>query len=202
MNGYVEYTSPGNNSTICYKCGAIKSQHDSDHEYNPAKYALLYGDNTRDHQNIMKIFKSESNKYGKDIKTIIGSKVVREGLDFNALRDIFILTLPYNIPNLLQIMGRGIRQNSHQQLNPEDRDVNICIFASELQEIQDYIMKMKDYMKVQIYEKIIHENSVDNGLYDITVDKDSLYMIQYKVREYYKNHPDYMEYFANQLYRQ
>lgn len=47
--------------------------------------------------------------------------------------NLFVLNIPYNMPNLIQVIGRVVRTNSHSLLPEEDRYVNayIMITSSE-----------------------------------------------------------------------
>lgn len=64
----------------------------------------------------MTVFNSNTNLNGIQIKTILGSRKIKEGLDIKALRNLYIVELPFNISNLIQVIGRGVRNDSHSML--------------------------------------------------------------------------------------
>ena len=41
---------------------------------------------------------------------------MKEGYDVLAVNNMYIMTLPYNITNLIQVLGRCIRNKSHIEL--------------------------------------------------------------------------------------
>ena len=58
----------------------------------------------------------EDNIDGKNIEVILISRTGSEGIDLKYIRNIFIIDPWYNINRLEQIIGRGIRENSHKLL--------------------------------------------------------------------------------------
>ena len=75
-------------------------------------------------------FNSLENLEGTRYRLLIGSKIIREGYNFKAVRHQFITTLPNDIPTLLQVFGRVVRRNSHISLPIEFRNVKIHILVS------------------------------------------------------------------------
>ena len=66
------------------------------------------------------------NDYNNDLFDILViTKVGGEGLDLKGVRNIFILDPPWNYASVRQIVGRGVRYNSHAHLKTEDRVVNV-----------------------------------------------------------------------------
>ena len=68
------------------------------------------------------------------MKIIIGSRKIKEGIDFKEVRNLYVLTLPFNISNLIQVIGRGVRNESHTRLPADQRYVNLYILVSPLYE--------------------------------------------------------------------
>jgi hypothetical protein len=79
---------------------------------------------------ILSIFNNSSNKYGEDIKIIIGSPSVSEGITFKNIRQIHIVEPYWNLSRVEQVIGRGVRFGSHSALPPKDRKVEIYLYAS------------------------------------------------------------------------
>jgi superfamily II DNA or RNA helicase len=77
-----------------------------------------------------RIFNSPENKEGKLIKILIGSPVISEGITLKNVRQVHILEPSWNRSRVNQIIGRAIRNNSHIDLNIEDRTVQIYQYVS------------------------------------------------------------------------
>ena len=82
----------------------------------------------------LRIVTSDENKDGHKIKIIIGSSVASEGLDFKNIRTIHILEPWFNINRIDQILGRGIRNKSHCALNYNERNVEIYLYSTKLED--------------------------------------------------------------------
>ncbi len=119
---------------------------------------------------ILGIFNNPSNKYGKDIKIIIGSPSVSEGITFKNIRQIHLVEPYWNLSRTEQVIGRGVRFGSHSILPSKDRNVEIYLYASvgknELESIDFLKYKLsedKDKSIKQI-EHILREIAVDCSL--------------------------------------
>ena len=76
--------------------------------------------------------KNENNYYGEIIKMLMTTKTGAEGLDLKEVRYIHI-TEPYWQPVLItQIIGRGVRNQSHLKLAPKDRNVEVFIYMATI----------------------------------------------------------------------
>jgi hypothetical protein len=116
-------------------------------------------------------YNSPQNADGKHVKVLIASQIMREGHDLKCVNNLFILTLPINIPLLLQVIGRTVRKNSHRDLPQDRRYVDVFILTSSMPipnrnnvlspEEQNYKDKLDDYKTIQQIEKIMNENAVD-----------------------------------------
>ena len=109
-NGYTKYTKGGNsrNSYIIY----------DDHMSSESRDKLR------------KIFNSTENKDGKLIKIIIGSPVISEGITLKNVRQVHILEPSWNMSKINQIIGRAIRNHSHDDLPKDERNVEIYKYTS------------------------------------------------------------------------
>ena len=72
----------------------------------------------------------DSNKDGDKIKIIIGSQTAAEGLDFSYIREVHILEPWFHLNRLDQVIGRAIRNCSHIDLEPKDRNVIVYLYAA------------------------------------------------------------------------
>ena len=192
----------GKREPICYLCGKnIKDKCHNDeknkhfHIFKRAKYLLYYPDS----KEIIKItkdealnkFSSNNNKYGEDVKIFIGTKAVSEGLDFKRIRQVHIIDPWYNLSKHSQIIGRAIRKESHTDLLPEERNVEIYQYASlvnskdkignqESIDLRNYrIAENKDILIKKI-NRIMKESSVDCNLFkknNVFIDKKNIKQI-------------------------
>ncbi len=131
----------GKRKEICYLCGNEASNPDHHNEksknyhiFKRAKYIMYFPES----KDIIKIkreeavskFSSRKNKYGEEVKIFIGTKAISEGLNFRMIRQVHILSPWYNLSRNEQIIGRAIRNKSHNLLLPEERNVEIYQYAS------------------------------------------------------------------------
>ena len=179
MNGFIDSNSDViMDNTLCAVCGIEKKDHknienknieNKNHEFIPAKFIVAHSD--IDRVSMMKNihqFNSTANLEGYQYRIILGSKIIREGLNFLAVRYQFISSFPTDYPTLLQVIGRVVRKSSHLSLPEGQRDVKIEIFVSSREddnpspEIQRYINKGKEYLIIQEVEKSLRVNAVDS----------------------------------------
>lgn len=83
-------------------------------------------------EDALKKFRDRKNMYGEEIKIIIGTRIISEGLDFKFLRQVHILEPWYNLSRHEQIIGRAIRYLSHKDLPLEEQNSEIYQYASIL----------------------------------------------------------------------
>lgn len=173
----------GKRKNICYLCGKdIKDPiHDNQkltdyHIFKRAKYILYFGE-SRDIVKIKKDevinkFSSENNIYGEEVKVLIGTKTISEGLDFKRIRQVHIIDPWYNLSRHEQIIGRAIRNYSHIDLPPEERNVEIYQYASILNkkeqysnresiDLRNYRMAENKDLIIKKINRIMKESAVD-----------------------------------------
>ena len=130
----------GKRERICFLCGETQGNKShlpgakDYHNFRAAKYILYFGE-PRDiirvkKNDALKKFSNHSNRYGEDIKVFIGTRSVSEGLDFKRIRQIHIIEPWYNLSRHEQVIGRGIRRDSHIDLPLEERNCEIFQYAS------------------------------------------------------------------------
>jgi S-ribosylhomocysteine lyase LuxS involved in autoinducer biosynthesis len=180
-NGFIDEYMNSAPNTICSICGEKKSDHKEldmssvkstkkkHHDYKPVRFIVLIGDldtATRD-KSIYK-FNHPSNTMGDNIMILIGSRMIKESYTFKAIQHMMVMSRPDNIPTLIQIMGRAVRNNSHSLLPEKMKHVNISLYTSSLpngglsyDEIK-YKEKIKEYKIIQSIEKVFHENAIDS----------------------------------------
>ncbi len=95
-------------------------------------FRSIKGDTTKqDRDNIMSTFNSVSNLNGEKIKILIASNVLSQGVSLKAIREIHILEPTWNEQGLQQIIGRGIRNFSHDQLPESKRNISIYKYIAK-----------------------------------------------------------------------
>ena len=95
---------------------------------------------------IKDIFNDENNVTGDNLKIILGSPAMKEGISLLRIEQIHILEPYWNWSRLEQIIGRGVRFCSHKDLVRNDRYVDIFIYIAvhpkEDMTIDKYILEM------------------------------------------------------------
>jgi hypothetical protein len=134
-NGFIDLTEPPHPATRCAVCGVALRQHKAAsakmHDYSPARYAVVAGTMDRSSQErTLGQFNRPSNIDGLEIRVLLGSMVIVEGLDFKAVRFQFLLSIARNIPMLIQILGRSHRRGAHAGLPAEERKVETRIYLN------------------------------------------------------------------------
>jgi len=151
----------GKRERICYLCGETNGHKDhfpgakNYHVFKVAKYILYFGQ-TRDiirvkKSDALKKFTSYDNKYGEEIKVFIGTKSISEGLDFKRIRQIHIINPWYNLSRHEQIIGRGIRRESHVDLPEEERNCEIFQYVSIIDKKFDKVISERESVDLKNY---------------------------------------------------
>jgi hypothetical protein len=148
------------------------------HRFVPARFTMIHSilSNSAARNNL-ELFNRVSNKWGEECKILIGSRKIREGVDFKAVMTQIILSMPNSILIYLQLIGRTVRNFSHNDMPPELRYVKLHTLVSSFAadsgisgelsvEEQDYMNKVQDYMIVQQYDKIMNRVAVDIHILD------------------------------------
>jgi hypothetical protein len=92
------------------------------------KYILLTsGASDAEISKMLTRVKASKNSDGSDIKIIISSPVVSEGIDFRYIRQIHILDPWWNMSRVEQVIGRGLRTCSHQALPFEKQNCTVYL---------------------------------------------------------------------------
>lgn len=152
--------------------GKYKDEYSDSKDFKPANYLVISGSDLKSNslEEDLKTATSVENSNGEHIKVVIGSTVASEGLDFKNIRSIHILEPWHNINKLEQVIGRGIRNCSHKNLDSVDRNVTIYLHTSrtdETETIDTYLYRYSEYKAKQIgeIENILKKNSIDKYLF-------------------------------------
>ena len=88
---------------------------------------------------MLKIFISPQNKHGKFIKILMATSAGAEGLDLKNIRQIHIMEPYWNQMRIEQVIGRGVRRNSHIELPLNERNVEIFRYFSVFSKVNSII---------------------------------------------------------------
>ena len=173
-NGFIDDFSEPTDNTKCCVCGGTLSGHPASHQYYPARYVVAHSDVDKPtmEQSLAK-FNTPDNARGLKYMILIGSKIIKQSYDFKDIQHLIIMSLPVNIPTLIQVFGRCVRKGSHINLPPSDRRVRISILISTMgettgdtisPEMYRYIDKLTDYIIIQTIEREMNRNAIDGDI--------------------------------------
>ena len=142
------------------------------HTFKPARYAMITGDKrlSPNNDSDIKIITDTnySNVNGEEVKVVLLSQAGSEGLDFKEIRQIHILDPWYNVSRIEQIIGRGVRNFSHKDLEFAYRNVQIFLYGTMLSNTKEeaadlYIYRISEIKAVKIGKvtRILKQISVD-----------------------------------------
>jgi len=184
MNGYLAYKENGNydisDNTIDYLYGLtyveFKKKYGKEKFY-PAVFIKFTGsdedqelEEPDEKINILKkTFNDITNKNGKVIKLVLGSKVMNEGITLKNVKEIHILDTHYNLGRVIQVIGRAIRYCVHIDLMTEKNpypEVNVYKYVVNLPnkdstEIELYRKAEKKLMLIKKLERAMKEVAID-----------------------------------------
>ena len=113
--------------------GSLLSTKPQEQYKKDKKFIIISGDNEVSKDAYSKYLRLEKeNMNGEKVKVIIGSQTAAEGLDFKYIREVHILDPWYHFNKIEQVVGRGIRNCSHIDLDEAKRNVLVYMYASTL----------------------------------------------------------------------
>jgi hypothetical protein len=141
---------------------------------NLGSYAIISGNKflSVNNSKIVEKLNNNNNINGEKIKFVFITESGSEGLDLKGIRQIHILEPWYNINRLEQIIGRGVRNFSHFDLEEEKRNCVIYNYINindeekdrETKDFRMYRISENKQKKISIIERVIKENSIDCAL--------------------------------------
>lgn len=157
--------------TKCVTCGKVNNDgHGKDHEFFPAKVAMLSGDIRSSERNrLVALINDPDNYDGRIIKIILGSDVTKESVDFKRVREVHVINVQDDIPTLEQIIGRAIRHCSHAGLPKKERIVKVFKYATALPEGLSgeelkYLYEEKNHLVMKQIERSLKVSAMDCAL--------------------------------------
>ncbi len=126
--------------------------------FGPGKnrYAIWSGDEKPEQkEKIRDIFNQFKNYDGSEIKVILGSPSIKEGVSLLRVKAVHILDPYWNTSRLDQVIGRAIRYCSHKDLPNDERVVKVYLYLAS-------------------GPKSRKDHTVDQHIYRIALEKDKL----------------------------
>lgn len=198
QNGYCEYDEhiQTSENTRCYFCGIQKSLHSGklyvktkkttleipEHHFKPATFMVITGKSSEEaidnipeesKQAIDNVFNHIDNIDGKNVKFILGSKVINEGISMSNVGEVHILDVYFNFGRVDQVVGRAIRRCSHYKTMSRDNpypEVHVHKYAIVLEndtpstEELLYQKAEKKHLLIKKVERIMKEEAIDCAL--------------------------------------
>jgi len=132
------------------------------------RYAVWSGDESlKVKQEIKLAFNQKSNKNGENIKIMLGSPAIKEGISLLRVEQVHVMEPYWNLSRLEQVLGRAVRYCSHKDMPASRRHVDIFIYIAvhpkDKMTVDKYILQMA-YKKEKIiskFEKTLKESAVD-----------------------------------------
>jgi hypothetical protein len=137
------------------------------------RYLLLTSEVTNaDIRKAISRLKNPNNKDGSDIRVIVSSPKIAEGVDFRYIRQIHILDPWFNMSRIEQVIGRGMRTCSHSLLPFEKQNctvyLHICRYPdSERETYDEYVYRVfveEKGEKIAKVKKLMMESAMDCSL--------------------------------------
>lgn len=132
------------------------------------KYIMLTSDTSdAEVSRLVSMAKSPRNRNGEQIKVILTSPLVSEGVDFTNVRQIHILDPWWNMSRIEQVIGRGLRTCSHKYLDFIDQNCTVylhVIRAGDRECFDEYTYRTKvvpKAIRIAKVRKVLAESAMD-----------------------------------------
>lgn len=190
QNGYLEYQNDYNNydisdNTLDYKTGLTyieyKKQYDVSY-FRPSTFLLITGGTDESHEEVSEVkqkyiqdvFNSSENIDGKNIKFILGSKVMNEGITLKNVKEVHILEPFYNISKIEQVIGRAVRICVHmdviQDEDPSTRFPEVDIYRYVISSNDPNTLSTDEILYKKAEIKYLLIKKVERELKEIAID--------------------------------
>lgn len=137
--------------------------------FKQGKYSMITGNQiiSNNINNDLKVINSDNNINGSNCKVVLISQAGSEGIDFKNLRQVHILEPWYNLFRIEQIVGRAIRNCSHKKLELKNRNTQIFMHSTyiddkvETIDMMLYRMCEEKAKKIGMVQKVLKSVSID-----------------------------------------
>lgn len=172
---YVKSKTNCKSEPISYE-GKRLSEYKSKKDFTQANYVIITGNDMISKNNDQEIYDTtlENNKFGEKIKVILGSPIAGEGLDMKRLREIHILDPWHHLNRIEQVIGRGVRNCSHSDLDLKDRNCTIFMHVASSSTEGDYADELeRETIDLRVYRKAEHK-SIKMGIIEKELKKNAI----------------------------
>lgn len=147
----------------------MKTKENTKSNFTPAKYIMITGDKNLSPNNAIEVKAAtdDNNINGEKVKVIIISRAGSEGIDFKNIRQTHIIEPWYNMSRIEQIIGRAVRFCSHKDLPFEERNVEIYLYGTKIdnniEAVDMYVYRMAENKAIKIgnVSRVMKEYAVD-----------------------------------------
>jgi hypothetical protein len=121
-------------------------------------------------EEIKQVFNNKLNINGNNIKIMLGSPSIKEGISLLRVEQVHILEPYWNMSRILQIMGRAIRFCSHKDVPKNKRFVQVFLYLAiypNEKTIDQYIWSLakKKSKLIEEFELLLKESAIDCKLF-------------------------------------
>lgn len=109
-----------------------------------SRYILIDGDNGKHIGKFQKIFNSKENMHGEYVQIIVGSKVIKDGVNIFNISRSYISTM-WNYASLIQALARALRAIGHDNLVEYVKNEFIKIHGMSEEDVSNYKYNMYEY---------------------------------------------------------
>jgi len=148
----------------------LKGTSDEIKRGSKGKYVLFTSETSEmDIRRSLDRLRNKSNMDGSDIRVVIASPKVSEGVDFRYVRQIHVLDPWYNMSRIEQVLGRGMRMCSHALLPFEEQNctvyLHVCRYPKGKQEtLDEYVYRVfieAKAQKIAKVKRVVMESAMD-----------------------------------------
>lgn len=127
MHGYTELHKEPAHDALCSVCGRKRTCVVCEY----IRYAVITSMESKMNNNyiqhVLKIFNSDTNKAGRELMILFGSKIMSESHNLKEVRDVWILTVPDTHSQLFQTISRSVRAGAFENTS---KPINVRILAA------------------------------------------------------------------------
>ena len=188
QNGYLEYQDNPKNydikdETLDYKTGLtyLEFKKKKLQDFKPATFILITGGSDESGEDIPEIkqkivqdvFNNPDNSDGKNIKLVLGSRVMNEGVTLKNVKEVHIIDVFFNIPKAEQVIGRAIRMCVHKDVisdNNKYPDVSVYRYVIGINDKRKRELSTDEqlYQKAELKYLVVKE--IERSLKEVALD--------------------------------
>ena len=141
------------------------------------RYCILDANEQKQAKYKLEIFNSYENRFGEYIQIIIFGKAFAEGMNLDSMMRCYITNPQWNYSKLYQIIARGIRATSHNNIINDMKPINTkeqlkikvyklaCVYKNKItSDLTKYATIEKKKMNIDIVFQYLKESSFDKVL--------------------------------------